>query len=144
MENECCPVCSAGVTGRNTIMEASRRDKDGKRMARVYLLESWCPQCAIFLTRRTAGVKDSGWVTSFVEEHTLTRETGQPELEMLRNTLKNDEEKIECLDKFLSVKKSTDRLYQFVRKDGTYKITGLVIKRDNFLVGEFMYLVEEV
>lgn len=147
--NNICPICSAELQKIRTELRGSRRDEAGNPLADIVILEGWCPSCEIFLTRRVIGREsDTGWITSFVQEDTLTRSLTPDAVAEIVQGMDIDlnwKERLwkEQVEKFLSMKKEQDKFYEYISKDGPYIIKGLTIKRGENLIGRFVYFIEE-
>lgn len=141
--NDICPICSVEVQKVRTELRGSRKDKSGKRIGDIRILESWCPSCEIYLTRKIIGREsDSGWKTSFVQENTLKRSINSDTLEKILQSIEIDLYREEKLEKFLSMMTAQDEIYEYVLRDEEYTIKGLTIKREKNLIGDFRYSVE--
>jgi len=139
-----CQICNSELTNIKQTFRARMRDKNNKPSGNRYRYQAWCSKCSIFLTKNVSGKKVGRWVTSHVTVDNLDKELTEKELIALSKEIQKKENedpifrKKEKWDTFISMKKTTDKLYKYIRKDNTNTVYGLVIKRDSFLIGFYV------
>lgn len=142
-----CIVCKNGLTDYKMGMRAKRTKLDGSPTYDKHIYYSRCPQCEIHYTNSNDELPKN-WRCSSVKEEDLISEVNQKQVDKIISVYKKtiNEELFELvkgkLDEFLSMKKEGDVFYLYEQFKYERLFKGLVIKRNQFIIGDWMYHYE--
>lgn len=140
-----CQICNSELTNIKQISRVRMKDNNNNSLGNCYSYLAWCSKCSIYLSKTVSKLQESKWLTSNVKLDELGKEVSNKKLILLSQEIqkKENENTIPRLKgkwkAFISMKKTTDKLFYYIQKDDTYTSYGLVIKRGNFLIGFYSY-----
>ena len=144
-----CDICATSLTDIRVIRRGSlKRTPERPLGGGMSLSEAWCPNCEIFLTKKTFNGEVEDWKSSYISHDELVSEVSNHQQSKLEEDVlfidSNEKHSTakERWDKFISMKKETDKLFQYLRKDQHLTITGYVIKRANHLIGFYIHNID--
>ncbi len=142
-----CIVCKNDLTDYKMGMRAKRTKLDGSPTYELHVYHSKCSYCEIHYTNSNDELPKN-WKCTDIREEELFSEVNEEQVDKIVSTYKKstDEELLELLkdklDEFLSIKKAGDVFYTYAPFKHDMVIKGLAIKRDQFIIGDWMYHYE--
>lgn len=131
-----CQICNSELTNIKLVFRATMKSAPRNRSR----YQAWCPSCSIYLTKTY-----NEWITSPITSDQLEEEISESDLNTIQDQIIIQDQEDPVFNKltkwktFYSMKQTEDKIFKYTRKIESGNITGLVIKRDEFLIGFFVY-----
>lgn len=142
-----CIICHTELVNKKLLMRGRMRGADGKPMADRLLYRALCPRCGIYLRKADQGRKEGKWYATDVQDADLQHLLSDPDFSALRTKIEKELRQTdndilrEKWEEFLAVKKRGDKVFSYVQTDGGYTIRGVVLKRDQYLISQFIHQI---
>jgi len=140
-----CQICNSELTNIKQTFRVRMKDNNNNSLGNCYRYQAWCSKCSISLSKTVSKQQESKWLTSNVKLHELDKEVSNEKLILLSQKIQEKEDESTLprskgkWKAFISMKKTTDKLFQYIQNNDTFTSYGLVIKRSNFLIGFYIY-----
>ncbi len=137
-----CPICSGSVTIEAELKEGLKVDRSGQVSPNFVITDGWCAACEVPMSKYRLGESETCWKTSVVDESTIVSILTDEELDELIGSYDLTDYDMGLYNRFLAIKKPQDSIFEYLFQSGGITIRGVVLRRDEHLIGNFNFFVE--